>query len=47
MGRARHARMDGAPIAYGDLRMRTERRNGCCLFWVRDAPFYPPSLPGS
>ena len=33
--------MDGAPIAYGDLRMRTERRNGCCLFWVRGAPLYP------
>jgi hypothetical protein len=22
------------PLAYGDLRVRTDRRRGACLFWV-------------
>ena len=26
---------DDSPIAYGDLRMSSDRRNGPCLFWVR------------
>lgn len=25
---------DAAPLSYGDLRVRSDRRRGVCLFWV-------------